>query len=261
MIFIIGGRGFVGSAFARVCTALGREFSIIDRLNYEDFVGRRCDILVNANGNSKKYLAQQDPLGDFDASVRSVRASLVDFKYDQYVYLSSCDVYPDCSSPRTTVEQAELDISRQSPYGFHKYLAEKCVQHVASSWLIIRFGGFVGPGLRKNAIYDILAGGPLWVSAESELQFMHTDQAASIVLSIADSGIRNDVFNVCGRGVVRLREVMDWAGREVTVQPASPLVRYEVNIEKISALVEVPCTRSVVREFVSDWPMKHSQGQ
>jgi hypothetical protein len=34
------------------------------------------------------------------------------------------------------------------------------------------------------------------------------------------------------------------------VKPDSPTVRYEVSIEKISALTEVPETRTAVREFV-----------
>lgn len=250
MIFIIGGRGFVGSAFARACGATGKEFLIVDRRNYQDYVGKSCNILINANGNSKKFLSQRDPLADFDASVRSVRASLEDIKYDYYVHLSSCDVYPDCSSPNATRENQEPDVSKQGPYGFHKYLAEQCVQHVAKKWLIVRFGGFVGPGLRKNAIFDILNGGPLWLDPGSELQFMHSDEAAKIVLKLLDHNIYNDIFNVCGRGVVKLNEVIDWAGKRVTVQPGSPLVRYEVNIDKVSALVEVPHTRSTVKDFV-----------
>lgn len=250
MIFIIGGKGFVGSAFVRVCEATGRRYAVITRQNYQEFIGRKCDVLINADGNSKKFLAEKDPMFDFDASVRTVRASLIDFKYDCYVYLSSCDVYPDCSSPATTSEAQEIDVSRQSPYGFHKYLAEQCVRHAAKKWLIIRFGGFVGPGLKKNPIYDILNGGPLWLDPESELQFIHTDQAAKIVLNLLDQGIFNDVFNICGRGVVKLHEIMDWIGRQVPVQPGSPRVRYEVNINKILTLTEIPETRSTVVDFI-----------
>lgn len=253
MIFILGGAGFVGSAFARRCRETGKEFSIIGRQNYQEFVGKSCDVLINANGNSKKFLPQRDPLADFDASVRSVRASLVDFKYDYYVYLSSCDVYPDCSSPAATSEDRQPDVSKQSPYGFHKYLAEQCVQHAAKKWLIIRFGGFVGPGLSKNAIFDILTGGPLWLNPESELQFMHTEHAANVVLTLLERGVCNDIFNVAGRGVVKLREVMGWAGKEMASQPAAPPVRYEVSIDKVSDLTEIPLTRTVVRDYVNDY--------
>src|SRR5262249_17783314 len=84
MIFLIGGNGFVGSAFERWCQAQGVPHAILSRQTYDEFRGKKCTVLVNANGNSKKFLPVQEPLSDFDLSVRSVRASLVDFKYDLY---------------------------------------------------------------------------------------------------------------------------------------------------------------------------------
>ena len=250
MIFLLGGRGLVGSAFARVCEASGLPFAILDRETYASYRGQSCSLLINANGNSRKPLAKEKPLEEFDASVRSVRASLVDFRFERYIHLSSCDVYPDCSSPETTREDVAPDIARQSPYGFHKYLAEQCVQHAAADWLIFRFGGFVGPGLRKNAIYDILHGGRLWLDPLSELQFLHTEDAARIVLDVAARGVTREVFNLCGRGVIALSEVIERTGRDVVLQPGASRVRYDVSIEKISRLVEVPETRSAVLSFV-----------
>src|SRR5262249_8717879 len=138
MILVLGGNGFVGSGFARTLRAKGRQFEIVTRSNYPSYVGRACDILINANGNSKKFLAKDDPKFEFHASVASVRNSLADFRYDKYVFLSTGDVYPDRSSPKSTHEDAVIDVSKQSPYGFHKYLAELCVRHAAGSWLIVR---------------------------------------------------------------------------------------------------------------------------
>lgn len=250
MIFILGGRGLLGSAFVRTCELRKLPFTIIDRANYASHIGARCSLLVNANGNSRKPLAKQDPLAEFDASVRSVRASLIDFRFDRYLHLSSCDVYPDCTSPATTQESQVPDLARQSPYGFHKYLAEQCIQHSAADWLIFRCGGFVGPGLKKNAIFDILKGGPLWLDPASELQFMHTDEAAGIALGLSESGVSGQVLNLCGRGVVRLSDVVNAVGRPVSVQPDSPLVRYDVSIEKISRLIEIPSSRETVLSFV-----------
>ncbi|NUQ68558.1 MAG: NAD-dependent epimerase/dehydratase family protein [Phycisphaerales bacterium] len=250
MIFILGGRGFVGSAFARHCHAQGRDCTIIDRDNYASLVGQSCDIFVNANGNSSKPLAQKEPLREFDASVRSVRSSLVDFRFNTYIHLSSCDVYADCTSPETTREDQALDVSRQSPYGFHKFLAEQCVRHAAPRWIILRMGGFVGPGLRKNAIYDILHGPKLWLHPDSELQYMPTDSLAAAALGLAAAGHVNEVFNTCGRGLVKLADVMRWAGREVPIDAAAKRVRYEVGIAKIEQVMPMPPTDASVRAFV-----------
>jgi len=250
MIFLIGGEGFVGSAFTRTLEARGIKHVIITRQNYHEFVGKRCDVVINANGNSSKILAVKNPLQEFDATVRSVRASLVDFKYDCYVYLSSCDVYPDCSSPTTTSEDTIIDITKQSPYGFHKYLAEQCVRHAAPNWLIVRCGGFVGPGLKKNAIYDILIGGRLWLNPKSELQFMNTDRFAEAMLELINRKKYNEIFNICGWGLIKLQDVIDAIQAKPKLQPQSPLVRYNVNIAKISKLLDVPETRKTVLEFV-----------
>jgi nucleoside-diphosphate-sugar epimerase len=251
-IFILGGRGMLGSAFADYCDKSGRPYTVIARGDYASLRGRSCDIFVNANGNSRKPLASAQPLEDFEASVRSVRASLVDFRYRRYVHLSSCDVYPTCDSAETTREEQIPDPARQSPYGFHKYLAEQCVQHVAREWLILRFGGFVGPGLKKNAIYDILRGGPLYLDPASELQYLHTARAAEIAFRLLDGGVGNEVFNVCGKGVVRLSEVAALSPTAVTAKPGSPLVRYEISLEKLSRYVAPPETRPEVLAFVRE---------
>jgi len=251
MIYILGGRGFVGSAFARACEAAGGEYRIIDRENYSRLAGSSCDLFINAAGNSKKFLSGRAPLRDFDASVRSVRSSLTDFGFKRFVLISSADVYPDSSAPETTSEDRELDVARMSAYGFHKYLAELCVRHAARDWLIVRCGGFVGPGLRKNAVFDILNGGPLWLDPKSELQYIHTDQAAAAVLRLADLGVAREIVNLCARGVVSLSQVMGWAGREVAVEAGSPLIRCELDLSRALSFVELPETAHAVRQFVA----------
>ena len=250
MIYVLGGKGFVGSAFCRLFESTGIPFRAIDLENYADFVGSKCDILVNANGNSKKFIADREPAREFRETVESVCNSLHDFKYDTYVHCSTCDVYSHFSDPALTFEDVALDPHRQSRYGFHKSLAESLVRYEAKHYLIIRFGGFVGPNMRKNAIFDILNGGPLWVDPASELQFIHTDDAARIVYGLVEKGRRNETFNVGGRGVIQLADVVAACGRGVPVQPGAPRVFYNINIEKLCGIFEVPETRGAVISFV-----------
>src|SRR5213592_4755130 len=153
----------------------------------------------------------------------------------------------------------ELDVARQSPYGFHKYLAEQCVRHVARRWLIVRMGGFVGPEMKKNPIFDILNGKPLWLDPGSELQFLHTDDNARIVFDLISTGLEREVVNVCGQGLISLREVMDAVGQTVPVKPGSPQVRYDVSIEKLSRLMPVPPTRETVLTFIGAEPRTHRE--
>lgn len=256
MIFILGGNGFVGSAFARFCQSQKKEFVVIDRQNYDSYKGKSCDIFVNANGNSSKILAMKNPMEDFDATVRSVKKSLVDFDFKKYILLSSCDVYPDCSSPSLTREDSKIDISKQSVYGLHKHLAEQCVCHDAKKWLVIRMGGMIGQELKKNAIFDIINGGPLWLDLKSELQYMNTDDVARIVFQILDREVINEIFNICGDGVVKLESLVQ--DRKIKITPNSPVVTYNVNIEKVKKIVEIPDSMESVMDFINTKGVKMS---
>lgn len=249
-VIIIGGNGFVGSAYKRFCEKQHIDYLVISRENYLDHVGTKADVLINANGNSKKFLATEQPLVDFDASVRSLRQSLIDFPCDKYVFLSSCDVYSDCSSYDLSKEDVMINISQQSPYGFHKYLAELCVQHCHNDWLIFRMGGFVGENLKKNAIFDILWGDRLWLHPESKLQYINTDIAAMRVMEIINKGYSQEIFNLCGNGVIELQEVLEMVDRQVEINTEAKPVHYEVNIDKIQSVVDIPSTREAVINFV-----------
>ena len=257
MVFIIGGRGFVGSAIVRYCEKYDISYKVITRQNYDSFKGCECDILINANGNSKKYLADTNPKLEFEESVQSVRNSLDDFKAEFYVHLSSCDVYPDCSSPISTKEDASIDFTKQSRYGFHKYLAEQCVQHYASEWLIVRMGGFVGPGLKKNPIYDILTNNKLWVDPLSELQYMHTDDFANTLFKLIGKNIRNQVVNVSGKGTVRIADVISFCQSASNTQSANKLVQYNISIDKLCALVDVTTSEESVKNFIENMGNKN----
>lgn len=249
MILILGGGGFVGSAFVRYCEREGLEFAAIGRENYAQFVGTECDLLINANGNSRKPLSVKEPLTDFQMSVESVVRSTLDFKARKYVFLSSCDVYHYTETPIGNEETTPIDLDKVSRYGFHKHLAEQYVQFACDSWLVLRLAGMVGPGLKKNAIYDILNGGPLWLDPESELQFMHTDEVARHAFSLANT-LDRDVVNLCGSRVVSLKDAMTWHGTEVSVTPNSPKVRYEVNNAKLRGLVQVTDSAQTVKDFI-----------
>jgi nucleoside-diphosphate-sugar epimerase len=251
-IGIIGGNGFVGSGIRRVFERK-HSCTVISRSNYEDAKSIRFDIIINANGNSKKFLAAEEPKEEFAASVGSVQQSLIDFPTGLYVLCSSVDVYPDCSSPASTREDTPINIARLSFYGFHKYLAEQCVRRYAPKWLILRFGGFVGPGLKKNPIYDMLHNAPLRVSVDSAYQYLPTDNAGEATVALITAGVRNEIFNVCGSGVMSLLEIADCIPSykiHYTGNVPARTERYEIAIDKISAYCKMPATKDAVAAYL-----------
>ena len=251
---VLGAKGFVGSAVAAEAARRGWDVLAVDREEYDAAKGAACDLLINANGNSRKYLAVQDPMLEFDLSVRSVERALHDFRAGMHVHLSTIDVYPDASGPATTREDAPIEPARLSPYGFHKWLAEQLVAHDAPRWLILRMGGFVGPRLWKNSIHDLLAGVPLRVHPDSEYQYLHTRDLARIVFDLVEAGVEKEIFNVAGDGVISPRAVAamipgcDLSG----LPPGLPRERYEINVDKIRARAALPRTVETVREFVQN---------
>ncbi len=250
-VFILGGKGFIGSAFVRCCEEKEIDYDCIDLDNYEAFKGRDCDILINAAGNSKKYLSNERPVEDFRFSLEALLRSFFDFSFRKYIYLSSIDVYSDHEDPTRNREDAVIDIGNISHYGFHKYLGEKLVTHYLPSWLIIRLGGVLGPGLKKNPIYDLIHDIPLRVDEESEYQYLLTDYLAELVFGLIKMEKWCEVFNICGEGRAPLKEIRLWLDKPLRYYENNhPRERYEVSNEKISRLFFIPDSREVARKFV-----------
>ncbi|MCJ9429967.1 NAD-dependent epimerase/dehydratase family protein [Kordiimonas marina] len=255
MIYVIGGNGFVGSAFARLFDSLALDYRIIDRATYDSFRGTSCDLVINANGNSRKYISVQDPLADFDMSVRSVADSLEAFKADKYVFLSSGDVYPAPITADTTDEGQVIDVKTTSRYGLHKYMAEQLVMGAHDAPLVIRMGGMVGPNLKKNPTFDMLTGGPVWLSPASELQYCSTDRVAAQVWALIGKGITGEVVNVGGRGTVNLGQLHRHIGSNSEFKADAPTVFNELSTDKLQRLtgLSVPDSASEVADFVATW--------
>lgn len=236
MIFILGGQGFVGSAFVRFCVGNDLAFRVLNRDNYYDFKDSSCDYLINASGNPKKYLANEKPGTDFEASCLSTVRSLNDFKYKHYIQISSVDVYPETDDYEKTREWAAMDMQKQNHYGFHKAMAELAVIHYAPRWTIYRLGGLVGPGLKKNPIYDMLNVLPLMVNVESKMTFIHTDSVAQIVMMTAMSQIgAGEIYNVAAREPMSIASIAPSTGMPaIGVSANKPITDYLINTEKIS---------------------------
>jgi len=254
-VTVIGANGFVGSAFVRLLRGQPRvELIQVTRDTYTQFRGLESDVVIEAACNSRKYLADQNPAAEFEASVTHRLRTLLDFPAKFHLHLSSVDVYNDLTSPATTREDTPVDVRGNSRYGAHKFLAEQLARHYASRWLIVRFAGMVGPGLRKNPVYDILHGEPLRLHPGSHYQFLHSDDAARIAWGLVQSGLNREIFNVCGEGLISTQEVSVLAKRPLNLTLLSPDARpriVNVSVEKIKGFTSLPATRQTMEAFVT----------
>lgn len=249
---IIGAKGFIGSAILAEAKRLGMDVTAVSRENYESFKGASADLLVNAGGNSRKFIDDQDPARGYELSVTSVMRLLQDFKAKKFIHLSSGAIYPDEGNPANNREDTGLKPGQMTRYGFHKWLAEQLVRHYAPDHLIIRMGGFVGPGLKKNAIYDLLSGGDLFVHPDSRFQYMDTRDLARLVFELAGGQTGEErILNLSSKGTISVREAADLAGREITAESLTrPVVRAELNVDKAARIVKLPDTMETVKQFI-----------
>jgi nucleoside-diphosphate-sugar epimerase len=235
MIGILGANGFIGSNLLQIPNSIG-----ITRENYDDHIGKHYNVFINANGNSSKRLPEIDPLLDFDLSVRNTLRSIIDFKFDTYIYISSCEVYTD-----ETREDSPIDVSKISRYGLSKYLAEQIVIQHCPKWLILRLNAPIGPKMTKGACFDLMHAERIYVAANSMFQFIHINY---LIKFIMECGITNEVINIAGKDTISLNEVMKVFGTKVDA-PSTPIIVHNFNIEKANNILVVPSALESINEI------------
>jgi hypothetical protein len=111
----------------------------------------------------------------------------------------------------------------------------------------------VGPGLKKNPVFDVLHGRPLSIHPDSQYQFMSTDAVANVVWRLVESDTTDRVVNVCGSGLISPRAISELAGKPLVVAPdaaVSPPRIVHVNTRLAASIVELPDTRSTIVELI-----------
>ncbi len=250
-IGIIGYKGFVGSAlFELFSSDKSYEVVGIGREEYESLKGKSFDILINANGNSSKVLAEREPKKDFEMNVVSTFNSLMDLKCGKYVYISSVDVYPDKSARSATGEDSQIRIEKLSNYGLGKYLAEQVVRKHAKQWLILRLGGMVGKNMKKGPMYDILNLRKLFLSSKSRFQFISTADVAQASKTLIERGKWGEIYNVVGEGNLELGEIAALAGVKLESEGKDVHV-LDVSCAKLKKEFPVKTTKETVLAFLN----------
>jgi nucleoside-diphosphate-sugar epimerase len=250
---IVGYRGFVGSAlYGAFCADKKYEAVGIDRDNAHLMKGSMFDILVNANGNSSKRLADADPQRDLEMNVAATIGFLTSIACVRYVHISTVEVYNDKSSAKSTDEDAKIDPASLSNYGFSKYCGELAARKYAKSCMVLRLAGMVGPGMKKGPAYDILSHGRIYLSEKSRLPFMDTREVARIAKLLCERGKWGETYNVVGRGSVQLSEFakiarirLSSAGKEEAI--------FRISTGKLECETGVMASEEAVRRFVGEW--------
>lgn len=249
-IGIIGSNGFLGTI---LYTSLIKHFDEvvgINRQNYRDCLGT-YDIIINANGNSRKYWANNNALSDFDASVTSVYKTMFDFSCSLYIYISTADVYnqPTLSS---SVEDVSIETKQQSIYGFNKFLAESIIKKCQRNFIILRCSAIVGNGLKKGIIYDAMSGAGLFITKDSCVQFISANAIADIIKKLLEINIKNIVLNIGGSGTTSINYIENILNTKLLFSPHAFHQYYEMNVNKLKNLFSVKTSNYYVKEVLNE---------
>lgn len=222
----------------------------IHKENYHTYVGSSYDIVINANGNSKRFWANLHPEDDFVASTLSVYKSVFDFAYDVYVYISSSDVYNNHTRPRYTTENTSIKPDALSSYGFHKYLSEIIIRKHVKKYLVLRSAMILGKNLKKGPFYDVAHRTPLFITKDSRLQLITSREIANILRFLLSKGIYRQVYNIGGRGSFSFHDIETYVQVPVTYSGDSEKQEYEMSIAKILKLYPLKTSEEYLREFL-----------
>ncbi len=255
---IIGSQGMVGSDLARYLKPNFDKVVEIDRENYSKFRGNNFDVVVNANGNSNKLWANENVLGDFEASTISVYKTLFDFPCNTYVYISSADTYENHTSKKFTLESKAINPQNLSTYGFHKYLSECIVRNFTKNYLILRCPMMLGTKLKKGPIYDILHGSQIFVSSESCFQMITTKELSQIIYFLLAQNVTREIFNIGGRGTVLLSKINKYLKRSVAFPKDAQTQKYEMNVSKLHRIYPLKTSGKYLQDLLKSYIMPKS---
>lgn len=142
---LIGHSGFVGSTLLRQ-RSFGACFRSTD---IEQISGRSFDTVICAGISATKWQANREPEADREA-IKRLQTCLESVECRRFVLISTVDVY----SRPIGVDEGDAPDAQQ-PYGHHRLEAEIWARRRFEGCVVVRLPGLVGPGLRKNALFDL----------------------------------------------------------------------------------------------------------
>lgn len=198
---LIGYTGFVGGTILKQT----RFEYLFNSKNIAEIDNQEFDFVVCSAAPAQKWLANKDPENDLK-NINGLIEHLKTVKCNTFILISTVDVF---KNPINVNESSVIDEENLHPYGLHRRYLEKFVASYFENYLIVRLPGLVGPGLKKNVIFDFLNNNNLnmidsrgvfqfypmvnlWsdiqIALENKLQLIHLTSEPISVEDIAQNG-------------------------------------------------------------------------
>jgi nucleoside-diphosphate-sugar epimerase len=211
---LIGHTGFVGSNLRRMV-----PFDVlVNSSNVDELRGRSFGLVVCAGARAEKWKANRDPTADL-AGIERLASVLREVRAERFVLVSTVDVF---EVPVAVDESAAADA--QNAYGRHRRMLEElCEDRFGAQ--VLRLPGLFGPGLKKNAVYDLLHDNEVEkIHPESRYQFYDVRALWDDAEKAHGAGIR--LLHLATEPLAMGEIAARCFGRELRAPPVAP-ARYD----------------------------------
>jgi hypothetical protein len=216
---LIGASGFVGSTLLR---QTGFE-ALYRSTNIAEIDGRSFDTVVCAAAPAQKWMANRDPAAD-RRNIDALIGHLDTLSCRRFVLVSTVDVF---GAPEGVDEDSLADERTLHPYGLHRRLLERFCAQRFERCLVLRLPGLVGPGLRKNVLFDFLNDNNLdGIDARGVFQFYPMVNLWADLQRAVDSGL--PLLHLAGQPVSVAEVAREAFGLDFDNQLADPPARYDL---------------------------------
>lgn len=219
---LIGFSGFVGSTLLKqtLFSALYRS------TNIHEIENKKFDVVVCSGAPAQKWIANREPAED-QKKINSLIDHLRTIKCKTFILISTVDVFKE---PIGVDESTPVDESGLHAYGLHRRLLEKFVEQHFPNYLIVRLPGLVGPGLRKNVIFDFLNNNNLHaIESRGVFQFYPMVNLWYDIQTALEAGL--SLVHLTGEPISVADVSLQGFGRPFTQSLASPPARYDMQTQ------------------------------
>jgi dTDP-4-dehydrorhamnose reductase len=191
------------------------------------------DCVINANGNSRKFWANNNPLDDFELSTKSVYESLLRLRYNKYIYISS------------------VDAGYNNYYGLNKKLSEDIVKFCAKNYTILRCSAIIGKNMKKGILKDIIDGNKVYITPNSQYQFITNTEIAKIInklLYISES----KTLEVGGVEAITVSELAYFLKKPIVYSDKLETLVYNQDITELCKYYNIKTSKEYIMEALSE---------
>jgi dTDP-4-dehydrorhamnose reductase len=228
MIVGVLGNGFVGTT---VINHLRTTDYTVLTFNRDTASSIQLDYLINCAGTSKKFEANSSPIEDTKKTI-SLIEKIKSIKYNRLIHVSSIDAMI-CA-----------DV-----YGANKRLIEACLEKDTTT--IIRLGGLIGKGLKKNIIYDMINGDKIFVTPYSVYNFINIAVLPKIILKYIETNQTCNLFNFASTKNVSVSEICKLFNKTPDFGTRTDIYP-EIDTSFIQNMHQIKTSEEYIKEFIDD---------